>query len=168
MPKAWKDALDAAVKAGKIPKIPKSTYNPDASPAIKYPAGTDPKSPEVCSSTFKCRAPGSLWDAPDGYFGTSFDDGPLPATEKLLDFLEDNEEKVTHFMIGSNILKYPDLFKRAFVAENDIAVHTYTHRAMTSLTNLEIVAEVCVLLGHSVSPVSPVLFQAWLDPAVGA
>ena len=45
-------------------------------------------------------------------------------------------------MIGYNIKMYPDLFTRAFQElKSDIAVHTWSHRYMTTLSNLDLVAE---------------------------
>lgn len=75
LPKAWVDALNAAVKAGKIPDLPTSTSD-GGNPV--YPQGFDPLGPTVCSATYKCRNKEDLWDAPDGVFASSFDDGPLP------------------------------------------------------------------------------------------
>ncbi len=74
MPQAWKDALSAAVAAGKIPDIPPS--QPDADGFPTYPDGFDPNGPVVCSATYKCRNPADIWDAPDGSIGVGFDDGP--------------------------------------------------------------------------------------------
>lgn len=76
MPQAWTDALNKAVAAGKIPDIPLSTVVGQENPV--YPAGYDPYSPTVCSSTYKCVAAGDVWDAPPGVIALSFDDGPLP------------------------------------------------------------------------------------------
>jgi len=60
----------------------------------------------------------------------------------LYDFLQQNNQRATHFMIGINILTSPQLFVRAFdELQNDIAVHTWTHPYMSSLSNLDIVAE---------------------------
>ena len=45
-------------------------------------------------------------------------------------------------MIGSNILANPQLFNTAFnTLGADIAVHTWSHRYMTELSNLDAVAE---------------------------
>jgi peptidoglycan/xylan/chitin deacetylase (PgdA/CDA1 family) len=45
-------------------------------------------------------------------------------------------------MIGANILNNPTLFSRAFQElHSDIAVHTWSHRYMTTLSNAEVVAE---------------------------
>ncbi|KAJ8488599.1 hypothetical protein ONZ45_g13898 [Pleurotus djamor] len=140
LPQAWVDALQAAVSEGKIPGIPQTTNTPQTNPV--YPRGTSPTDPNVCSATYKCRIPGDTWDAPDGHFGTGFDDGPQPASARLNQFLRQNNERATHFMIGLNILNNPDLFLEAFAElENDIAVHTYTHPYMTTLSNEEIVGQ---------------------------
>jgi hypothetical protein len=80
VPVEWTNALNAAVKAGKIPNVPQSIQSdgPDSSPS--YPNKGDPNSPEICSSTYQCRGNGTIWDAPDGVFGSSFDDGPQPVS----------------------------------------------------------------------------------------
>lgn len=49
--------------------------------------------------------------------GLSVDDGPSGApqtSDRLYDFLKLNNQKVTHFMIGANILANPSMFMRAF------------------------------------------------------
>lgn len=74
LPQAWTDALAAAVKAGKIPDFPPSQNVPGQNPV--YPNGLDPNGDVVCSATEKCRNSGDIWDAPDGVFASSFDDGP--------------------------------------------------------------------------------------------
>ncbi|KAG6900966.1 hypothetical protein C0993_004403 [Termitomyces sp. T159_Od127] len=139
LPQQWVAALNAAVDAGKIPNIPQSSNTPGTNPV--YPAGFNPNGPQVCSATYKCQIPGDVWDAPDDYFAISFDDGPTPASPRLLQFLEGNNQTATHFMIGVNILQNPQLFLDIFNAGHDIAVHTWTHPYMTTLTNLEIVAQ---------------------------
>lgn len=143
LPKEWTDALDAAVKAGKIPTIAPSIANvpePDTVPA--YAAGVNPLSPEVCAAAAKCRNTADHWDAPDGVFVSSFDDGPQPGPSGiLLDFLTKNNVKATHFMIGINIKNNPNEFLQAFNAGNDIAVHTYNHPHMTTLSNQGILAQ---------------------------
>lgn len=78
LPAEWIHALEAAVAAGKIPGIPQTTNIQGSNPV--YPYGMDPSSPEICSSTYKCRIPGDFWDSPNGVFGSSFDDGPTPVS----------------------------------------------------------------------------------------
>ena len=99
----------------------------------------------ICSSQFQCRHADDIWDAPAGMIGLSVDDGPVnfpDASPKLYDFLKANNQKVTHFMIGANILNAPDMFMRAFEElGDDIGVHTWTHRHMSLLSNEQLVAD---------------------------
>ncbi|KIY65688.1 carbohydrate esterase family 4 protein [Cylindrobasidium torrendii FP15055 ss-10] len=138
MPQEWKDALAAAVAAGKIPDIAQS----DTSTGYPvYPNGLDGEGEEVCSATYKCRADGDIWDAPEGIMGLGFDDGPWLGTEKLAGFLDEQNERATHYVIGLNILHRPQDFKLLVDRKDDLCVHTYTHRLMTGLSNEDVVAE---------------------------
>lgn len=84
-PKAWLDALAAAVAAGKIPNIPVAKAMGDmdhpANPA--YPTGTDGTSPQVCTTTLQCRDNNTIYDGPAGTYGVSFDDGPLAVSLRI-------------------------------------------------------------------------------------
>ncbi|KAH8828944.1 carbohydrate esterase family 4 protein [Flagelloscypha sp. PMI_526] len=132
---AWKTALDNAVKNGKIPNVPQTTNG-------TYPQGTNPNDQSVCTAVNKvCRVPGDIWDGPDNTFASSFDDGPTPATPTLLKFLSDNKVTTTHFLIGTAILNNVEPFKQIVATSDDLAVHTWTHRAMTSLTNEQVAGE---------------------------
>ncbi|KAJ7068275.1 hypothetical protein C8F01DRAFT_1050292 [Mycena amicta] len=139
MPTEWRDALNAAVSSGDIPDIPRASNLPNQNPT--YPSGLDPNGKVVCSATYKCRNPDDIWDAPDGTIGISFDDGPQPASDTLLTFLKEKQQTVTHFMIGVNILQFPAQFETAFNMGGDIAVHTWTHPYMTTLSNEDVVAQ---------------------------
>ncbi|KAI0638210.1 hypothetical protein C8Q77DRAFT_1153878 [Trametes polyzona] len=141
LPKAWTDALNAALESGKIPKdVPVAKLIPNQNPV--YPDGLDPLGEVVCSATYKCRNKGDLWDAPEGVFASSFDDGPTEVSPELYDFLKQNNVITTHFMIGKAILASPAGFKQAFEdLQSDIAVHTWTHPYMTTLTNEEVLGE---------------------------
>ncbi|KAJ7670591.1 hypothetical protein DFH06DRAFT_139602 [Mycena polygramma] len=140
LPAAWVSALNDAVARKAIPDIPPSVMkDPNGEPT--YPNGLDPNSPQVCSATYQCRIDGDIWDAPAGYVGLSFDDGPEAGTDNLVKFLQSNGQQVTHFMIGSNIRDMPDKFTEVFNLGNDIAVHTWTHPYMTTLSNELVVAE---------------------------
>jgi len=63
-------------------------------------------------------------------------------TDALVTFLQEKNVHTTHFMIGVNILQYWGQFLKAFEAGDDIAVHTYTHPFMTTLSNEDVVAQV--------------------------
>ncbi|KAF9181553.1 chitin deacetylase [Haplosporangium sp. Z 11] len=74
-------------------------------------------------------------------WGLTFDDGPSTATPTLLDYLKTNQLSGTFFLIGSNIIEYPDIVKREVAEGHHLASHTWSHHALTTLTNEQIVAE---------------------------
>ncbi|KAJ7185323.1 glycoside hydrolase/deacetylase [Mycena filopes] len=140
LPAAWVAALNDAIARKAIPDIPLSANVSDGGSPV-YPTGSDPNSPQICSATYQCRIDGDIWDVADGHVGLSFDDGPEAGTASLLQFLDQQKQLVTHFMIGSNIVFQPDDFLAAFNRGDDIAVHTWTHPHMTTQSNLQVLGE---------------------------
>jgi len=134
IPAAWSAALAKATAAGLIPDIP------IASQPGNY-GGQNAGGPQICSGGAGCRAPGDIWDSPPGLIAMSFDDGPLPPSLQLYDFLKANNQTATHFFIGSNILNNPTIFLKAYTDAGDLAVHTWTHPQMTTLNNNQVLAE---------------------------
>ncbi|KAB5594586.1 Chitin deacetylase [Ceratobasidium theobromae] len=124
IPQAWLDALDKAVSDGRIPSnVPVATQAGGGAPTYQNSSGTmNPGKQPICSSSAQCRGDGQIYDVPDGIVALSFDDGPLPACQ--------------------NVLGNPDLFLEAFETNgDDIAVHTWTHPYMTTLSNEMVLAE---------------------------
>ena len=72
----------------------------------------------------------------------TFDDGPGPYTEKLLDCLEENNVKATFYMLGQNVENYPDIVKRMKDLGMELANHTYDHKDLTKLTKDQISEEI--------------------------
>ena len=72
----------------------------------------------------------------------TFDDGPGPYTEKLLDCLEENNAKATFYMLGQNVENYPDIVKRMKDLGMELANHTYDHKDLTKLTKDQISEEI--------------------------
>lgn len=58
----------------------------------------------------------------------TFDDGPTPASERLLDVLKKHHVKATFCYIGANVIKYPNTARRAYAEGHTIANHTQSHR----------------------------------------
>ena len=56
----------------------------------------------------------------------TFDDGPGPCTEQLLDILSEYGAKATFFVTGTDT-RYSDMIGRAYREGHSIGVHTYTH-----------------------------------------
>ncbi|EJT98708.1 glycoside hydrolase/deacetylase [Dacryopinax primogenitus] len=137
-PQSWTDALNAAISQGLIPNISVSNLN-GGYPTYSDGQGTDP---DICSFTYVCNATTDLTNPPDGIVALAFDDGPTSYSDQLYDFLASNHQHATHFMIGSNILWNSAQFIHAFNTNEDhIAVHTWSHPYMTTLTNEQVVSE---------------------------
>lgn len=75
--------------------------------------------------------PNLLWkiqtDAPVLYL--TFDDGVSPqSTPKLLNFLVEQEIEATHFLLGSQVAKYPYLLDELISAKQQIGNHGHVHQ----------------------------------------
>ncbi|CAG8626920.1 10172_t:CDS:2 [Paraglomus brasilianum] len=77
-----------------------------------------------------------------GDWGITYDDGPSPSTPALLDFLDKTNTKATFFVVGSRVVENPEILKRAFDAGHQIAMHTWSHPALTTQTTDQIIAEI--------------------------
>ncbi|PLW54983.1 hypothetical protein PCANC_02762 [Puccinia coronata f. sp. avenae] len=133
---AWIDAYQRAKKAGLIPSMPQS-QNVDG--AAVYPASYHG---EICNPGYNsCNSSADAISAPAGVAGISFDDGPQPPSQALLEFLQSQSQKATHFLIGSRIINNPDIFRALDQAGQHLAVHTFSHPLMTSLSDIQIVGE---------------------------
>ncbi|MFM7375971.1 MAG: polysaccharide deacetylase family protein, partial [Chthoniobacterales bacterium] len=65
----------------------------------------------------------------------TFDDGPHPElTPKLLDILRQNGVRATFYVIGRNVETYPDIARRIVAEGHEIANHSWSHPALTSLS----------------------------------
>lgn len=64
----------------------------------------------------------------------TYDDGPGPYTERLLDYLEQNNAVATFFLVGQNIPRYKDTVKRAYQLGCEIGNHTWNHSYLSRLS----------------------------------
>ncbi|KAF9953965.1 hypothetical protein BGZ72_005003 [Mortierella alpina] len=137
----------------KVPNIPPttetsvSTYNTAQDPGCWWTASrcTTPKVYYIPPDIMKCDVPGT--------WGLTYDDGPLyywpPTAENsrwaeptLYDYLLlHNNQKADLFYIGSKIVGAPVAAQRGLNDGHTICSHTWSHPAMTRLTNDQIVAE---------------------------
>lgn len=96
-----------------------------------------PKTRDSCSfDCFSCVSYDDVYTCPK--LSQSFDDGPSVYTPKLLDNLD---HKVTFFTLGMNVVRYPEIYRRAMNEGHLMATHTWSHKFLPSLTNKEIVAQ---------------------------
>jgi peptidoglycan/xylan/chitin deacetylase (PgdA/CDA1 family) len=78
------------------------------------------KADEVDCSKYKCIA-------------LTFDDGPSPYTDRLLQILKDNDAKATFFEIGNKVAANPEGAKRVVEAGMELGQHTWEHPNMTAI-----------------------------------
>ncbi|GAA0940760.1 polysaccharide deacetylase family protein [Actinocorallia libanotica] len=62
----------------------------------------------------------------------TFDDGPGPDTERLLDMLAAAKAKATFFVIGLNAAQYPDVLLREAEEGHEVGNHTQKHLQLTA------------------------------------
>ena len=64
----------------------------------------------------------------------SFDDGPHPTyTQEILSILAEYGVPATFFMVGENVLYYPEAAEAVLAAGHEIGNHSYDHRRLTKL-----------------------------------
>ena len=63
----------------------------------------------------------------------TFDDGPSPYTDRLLQILNDNDAKSTFFLIGNKVAANPAGAKRVADAGMEVGNHTWEHPNMTTI-----------------------------------
>lgn len=63
----------------------------------------------------------------------TFDDGPSPYTQRILDTLQRGGAKATFFVLGSQIAEHPIPLQRAVAAGHAIANHSWSHADLTRL-----------------------------------
>ncbi|KAI8374591.1 uncharacterized protein BYT42DRAFT_576889 [Radiomyces spectabilis] len=127
----WMDLLKSA-------NISNAPVLKGGSDGPKQSGDSDP----YCDWTFTgCTRPDDIVACPKGDWGITYDDGPTEFSPKLYDFLDKSNQKATLFMIGGQVVRYPDLTMRAYKAGHELAMHTWSHSYLTTQTNEQIVAE---------------------------
>lgn len=58
----------------------------------------------------------------------TFDDGPSPYTEEILDILQEKNVYATFCVIGSQVEQYPDILRRIVVDGHELCNHSMHHR----------------------------------------
>lgn len=149
----WVATYRAVKAAGKIPSTPPSILSPAGSSplllphradtragTISYPSGVDPVA--VASWTLsKVLDRRDIVHAPAGMIGLAFDDGPQPPGAQLNTFLAANSQRATRFLIGSRALDNPDVLAQMIANGDHLAVHTWSHHYMTTLTDMQVLGE---------------------------
>ncbi len=78
------------------------------------------------------------WESSKDKVLFSFDDGPNPGTtEIILTSLKKKNIKALFFLVGENILRYPELVKNILEEGHEIGNHTMRHSIITKLNKNE-------------------------------
>jgi peptidoglycan/xylan/chitin deacetylase (PgdA/CDA1 family) len=77
------------------------------------------------------------------FLAITFDDGPHPKnTPRLLDLLKERGVKATFYVIGQNVVQYPDIARRIVEEGHEIGNHSYTHPALPKLSPARFAEEI--------------------------
>ena len=71
----------------------------------------------------------------------TFDDGPSPYTEKILDILDAHHIRAIFFLIGDNVEKNHILARSIVDRGHIVGMHGYHHTAMTNMTVREFIQD---------------------------
>lgn len=122
-----------------LPTIQVTSAEKELPPAIGSMPDTESATankPEYDTFTVSERQKNNLSTAlpvTEPYYGTkvvylTFDDGPDPEnTPLILDILKENNVKATFFVLGTEVMKYPDILKRIYEEGHAIGNHSYNH-----------------------------------------
>ncbi|HYO82529.1 MAG TPA: polysaccharide deacetylase family protein [Bryobacteraceae bacterium] len=86
----------------------------------------------------------SVWRGPKHAraIALTFDDGPSPATPRVLELLAAFEAKATFFLCGANVRRHPALARRILTEGHETGNHTDTHPAFWRLTPRAVYREI--------------------------
>ena len=71
----------------------------------------------------------------------TFDDGPGRRTDDLLDFLKENDIRVTFFLVGNRMNEFASDVRRQAAEGHELGYHSWSHAIQTSLSNEKIIAD---------------------------
>ncbi|KAG7099544.1 hypothetical protein E1B28_001378 [Marasmius oreades] len=132
---AWKkEVADSGIP---IPDIPPTL--PGGCPANLAAAQDTSRCWWTCGG---CVRSTDISDCPDKKtWGLTFDDGPGFYTPNLLEYLDSAQLRATFFTVGSRCISNPKGLQLEYLNGHQVAGHTWSHPALTTLTNDEIIAE---------------------------
>lgn len=122
------------------PYIPMANINLDFLPVVPLRALGNCTGIDNSHCAFdcnRCTAPDDIVSCP--LLSQTFDDGPGPATPKLLENLQ---TRTTFFTQGINVVRFPETFKLQHEKGHLLASHTWSHGNLAGLSNQEVAAQI--------------------------
>ena len=129
--------LDGIMQTGDI-TVDGKTYHLNADGSLQ---GYDPSTATVQSDSSGKKSKKEKKSTPKT-IALTFDDGPSSFTDRLLDCLEANNAKATFFMVGKEILSFPDEVKRMKALGCELGNHTYDHTDLATLSASDISSQI--------------------------
>ncbi|GJJ68136.1 peptidoglycan-N-acetylglucosamine deacetylase [Entomortierella parvispora] len=137
--KAWIEEINWS----KVPNIPVAKGLKDAPNFPECPPKEKVDSEACWWSCDGCVAESDIMTCPtQGDWGLTYDDGPSEDTRDLMSHLKSKKITATFFIVGSRVLEYPEILKEQVAQGHHLAMHTWSHAGLTTLTNHQIVAEI--------------------------
>lgn len=134
---------DEGLGAGVVPNPGIPAPQPEPS-AVAVPAPPEPKPRKSIYNS--CHVEGT-------YVAMTFDDGPHPKhTPRLLDILKERGLKATFYVIGQNVVQFPEIMQRMVAEGHEIGNHSYTHPSLTKISAAK--------LGEEISKSNEAILQA--------
>ena len=103
------------------------SLNEDIFLTVNYNEIKDYLNINVDLDSFYNNEDGSVINTNKKLVAITFDDGPGPYTNKLLDILNANKAHTTFFMLGNNLEKYRSVVLNVYNSGNEIGYHSYAH-----------------------------------------
>lgn len=132
-----------AAVAAKNPNIPLVRQTVDGSCASDPAAAANGTAAGNCWWTCGgCTRDTDITVCPDKLaWGLTYDDGPSPYTPLLLNYLDQHSLNATFYVVGSRVISRPEIVQYEYMKGHELSVHTWSHSALTTLTNEQIIAE---------------------------
>jgi len=130
---AWIKEIDWS----KVPKIPVAQGTPDMPRFPKCPPEGQVNPDHCWWSCGGCLQPDDVVSCPSqDHWGLTYDDGPSLASRELIKNLKEKDLSATFFIVGSQVLDYPDILKEQVEAGHHIAMHSKSQFFFSSLRRL--------------------------------
>lgn len=132
---------DAVVPSESSSAEPAATATPEPTPSPTPTVSTNLTQLQAKDGYMPPKSLDGIDPLKDKVVALTFDDGPGPYTEKLLDILKENDAVATFFVVGTNVAEYPDIVKRAYEEGNEIGTHSWNHKDLKKLSLDEIMQD---------------------------